>query len=243
MSLYRKINGFRTLINAETLEMPKDELIEEHEKLTETLGKTAEELEAEKKKQEQELAEYKANDANFHNGQLVYIQGSRVPAVIVDMRGKKALIKITKNGSGLRAGDQVEFDLEDLEPREKLNSDNAIDLDDAARDAREGLGKGVSEENVRALVKQKYKFDDRDDDILSAVMQFAKKQLKTNSQKQIPDDDESIGRDWDAKSPDAKKEILREAFGINEALKHPSLISKKWADFSRAERISIIGAW
>jgi len=215
--------------NADTIPMDKDELVKEHEDLTGLLGKTAEELEAEKKKQEKELAEYKANATADEEKHLKDLEDRLQKAT-----GKEA--------------EKIQSEIDKiLFP--KKNSDNAIDLDAAAQDAREGFQKGLSEANVRELVKQKYKFDERDDDILNAVMEFTKKQLKTNSQKQIPDDDASIGADWDAKSREEKGRILKEALNVpgshlfyaGSGGKAP--VDKKWSEFTRADRISIIGAW
>lgn len=53
MTYYTKLNG-------QYVQMPKEELIKEHEELTDLLDKTADELEAERDKQSKELEGYKA---------------------------------------------------------------------------------------------------------------------------------------------------------------------------------------
>jgi hypothetical protein len=159
--IYKKL-GYPDMANsADTIPMDKGELVKEHEKLTDTLGKTAAELEAEKKKQEAELAEYKANASADEEKHLKDLEDRLQKAT-----GKEA--------------EKIQAEIDKI-LFSKKNSDNAIDLDAAALDAREGMEKGVSEANVRELIKQKYKFDERDDDILNAVMAFVKKQLKTNA--------------------------------------------------------------
>ena len=60
---------------------------------------------------------------------------------------------------------------------------------------------------------------------------------KTGRAKGTPLEDKSIGEDWDRKSREEKQRILTEA-GLGSH--NPD---SKWAEYSRAQKISIIGAW